>query len=488
MFRSRWDSQNAAEGDIPRTHPVGGRSGPALTATMQRKRTFRNSQKWGIGKTYDIHQNFSESNYQVIAIQSTSIKRYLQWSFVRLVLGISLATSINAATTFPPGRWVEEARLHDGRTIGVEREVFETGRELCFLCLAERRYSSFNRHSLRFLSPDTQSSIEWAGEDGFIPVLLDFVGGVPFLVVQGRPTQESAKRYGCPELPFIYLKYESGYWRPIPVDDAPSILRNANLVSDVREISGGNLTHQQVLKNIANYKQRSGGYFQTQIPRTYAEWDYSGKDGARNDRGNGDCRPPPAGPKEVVLPKPTDIELQLIESTDVDNRIRAEELLRWQPNPQSQRNCQEVFRVADLNNRMAGRRFTKDPTGSKPVPYVGPAPVRYADGSAPFVRAFEYCDADFVWFVAEREDVGKIFVTKYTVQGELVYNVRFNQPQTVTNQSGGRILVDLVKSEGGYFMFYWVSVLPARSNEVKSYPGRITKFRFIELQMNQVLN
>lgn len=420
-------------------------------------------------------------------MQITPIKRCLQISFVRLLFCISLAIPGYAVAVFPPGRWVEETLLHDGRMIKVEREVFETGRELCFLCLAERRYSSFNRHYLRFLSPDTGSSIEWSGEDGFVPVLLDFADGTPFLVVQGRPTQESAKRYGCPELPFVYLKYQSGYWRPISVDNAPSSLRFANLVSDVHEISGGNLTHQQVLENIANYKKRTGGYFQSQIPRTYSEWDYSGKDGARNDRRNGDCRPPPAGPKEVALPKPIDIELHLVESNDVDDLVRAEELLRWQPNPQSQRNCQGAFRVADINDRMSGMRFTNDPTGSKPVPYFGPAPVRDADGSAPFVRASKYCDDNFVWFVAGKEEVGKIFVTKYTLQGELVYNVRFNPPQTVANQSG-RILVDLVRSEEGYFMFYWMSARPNPQKELKSYPGRITRFRFIEPGMNQDSN
>lgn len=418
------------------------------------------------------------------ATQIKSVNRLLHSCFARLLLGYVLVTSVHAATNFPPGRWTEEALLNDGRTIKVEREVFETGRDFCFLCLAERRYSSFNRHSLRFISPETRSSIEWAGEDGFIPVLLDFVGGVPYLVVQGRPTQESAKRYGCPELPFIYLRYESGSWRPIPIDGVPNTIRTANLSSNVHDINADNLTHQQVLTNIANYQTRSGGYFQARIPRTYAEWEYSGIDEAKNTRRSGDCRPPPAGPQEVALPAPKDIELQLVESTDVDDQIQAEELLRWQPTPQSARNCQAIVRTADLKDRMAGKRFTKDPTGSKPVPYFGPAPVRDAQGLAPFVRAFEYCDTEFVWFVAEKEEVGKVHVTKYTLQGDMVYSVRFQQPKTVANLANGRILVDLVKSEDGYFMFYWISSLPSVADKSGAHPARIAKFRFTEPSPN----
>jgi hypothetical protein len=101
-------------------------------------------------------------------------------------------------------------------------------------------------------------------------------------------------------LPYVYLKYESGVfgkWIPISQEIAPDILRTANLRSQP-----------------ANTGE---GYFQKKIPKSYSEWNYSYKSSYRNERSSGDCRPKLSAPPEVKLPPPQNVELSLVESSDV---------------------------------------------------------------------------------------------------------------------------------------------------------------------------
>lgn len=103
--------------------------------------------------------------------------------------------------------------LHDGRKIKLEREVgytfqFISGDEASMVLFG----SWPDKFWLKFKHPDTQETVKWQGEQYFNPVLLDVVDGVPYLVVMGSPSKDNENIYGCPELPYIYLKYEPGFF------------------------------------------------------------------------------------------------------------------------------------------------------------------------------------------------------------------------------------------------------------------------------------
>ena len=109
--------------------------------------------------------------------------------------------------------WDEEALLHDGRLIKVSREVDYTLQILSGDSGSPGFMKSWpDKFWLKFKNPDTQETVKWQGEQYFNPVLLDIIDGVPYLVVSGRPDKKTEKIYGCPELPFIYLKYEKGFF------------------------------------------------------------------------------------------------------------------------------------------------------------------------------------------------------------------------------------------------------------------------------------
>jgi hypothetical protein len=123
----------------------------------------------------------------------------------------------------------EDIALHDGRHIEVERTVQWTTEfkildpffGLPFMPRFEKGGPDTFR--LKFKHPDTQETITWQGKRYYTPVLLDIVSGVPYLVVNGQISKETEEIYGCPELPYFYLKYESSengclfLWRKCPM-------------------------------------------------------------------------------------------------------------------------------------------------------------------------------------------------------------------------------------------------------------------------------
>lgn len=256
----------------------------------------------------------------------------IKWTF-RLTIFVSFLVASLPASAFSSRteHWSEDVLLHDGRIIKVEREVDWTTHIVItdpFFGLPTLPHISKSwpdKYWLKFKHPDTQETIRWQGEQYFDPVLLDIVDGIPYLVVNGRTDKSTDKFYGCPELPYIFLKYEKGFsgkWIPIPVGQAPSVLQDANLSPDYPDFPdysgystqdkaneearykaahGGrasrDLSLDQVIERILWMENRSGGEFQAKIPRGYDDWFYTAKNDYRYERKQGDCRPPAKQPE-----------------------------------------------------------------------------------------------------------------------------------------------------------------------------------------------
>lgn len=199
--------------------------------------------------------------------------------------------------------WDEEALLHDGRLIVINREVGYTLQVLSGDSGSPVFMKSWpDKFWLKFKHPDTQETIKWQGEQNFNPVLLDIIDSVPYLVVSGRPDKKTEKIYGCPELPFIYLKYESGFfgkWVPVSAENSPKNLRDMNLSPRYPDHLSRNdsqrdyQSRKSVLTNIRfDSPNGTGG----KIPTSYDNWDYPFKESYRYNRRNNDCRKPAEGP------------------------------------------------------------------------------------------------------------------------------------------------------------------------------------------------
>ncbi|WP_217901326.1 hypothetical protein [Rhodoferax sp. TH121] len=221
-----------------------------------------------------------------------STLRYAEWLIAFLLCFVSAQ-----ASALDKVDWIEDVQLRDGRI--VEVKLSATNRidaSMPWPGYFDFRKSSLDTYRLEFRHPDTNERISWEGLRYFSPVILDFVGSVPFLVIRGRPNKETAQTYGCPELPFIYLSYTGFQWKPVSVETVPPEIVDANI--SIHSVwsgwEGAHFSTEKVARLIAEAEGQSGGVLPRKIPRTYGDW-YASYE-ARFSRQFGDCRLAPKAP------------------------------------------------------------------------------------------------------------------------------------------------------------------------------------------------
>ncbi len=359
------------------------------------------------------------------------------------------AQDIEQTKAVPTRHWSEDVVLQDGRRIKVERDVsysFEHS-----IGDAGSGYSvSTNRLSkprLQFKHPATGRVLVWEGEPSVSPVLLDVLDGIPFLVLSARPTRETARVYGCTELPFIYLQYDTA-WRSVAEEQAPRALKRANLSFVEDDKLKDHLSVDEVQETIARKEKSSDRFFQREIPKDYGEWRYLYKNSYRNERRRDDCRPARAALPQMVLPAPIEGSPEILEAVEyTPDRIAIGD--DWSGlvfDRKREGECKKLFRPADPEDSMQGQRFVNDSSGSKPAPYSRTAQFNMG------VRVL--CD-DHIWFVAHQEEPGKILISRFTINGDLVSRSSFRNPDRLQGFVG-YIRIPSLRSEGGYLYFEWL--------------------------------
>lgn len=138
--------------------------------------------------------------------------------------------------------WHQEALLHDGRTLWVERH--------------SERGSPFPGNSgletgqtLAFSHPDTGERIEWRIPEGLQPVMLDFEQGVPYYVLDTYVSSDYSK-WGCPNPPYLVYRYQQGKWKRVAFELLPAqfvILNLMRMSKDARGlVDGGRISVDQM--------------------------------------------------------------------------------------------------------------------------------------------------------------------------------------------------------------------------------------------------
>ena len=317
----------------------------------------------------------------------------LMWIFhsIALFFLLTISSSASGFATRTEG-WSEDVLMHDSRVIKLEREVGYTFQFISDGGRYPRFFDSWlDKYWLKFKNPDTKEIVKWQGEQYYDPILLDFANKIPYLVVLGRPNKDTAKIYGCPDMPYIFLKYENSKWKPIPVEQFPVSLQNANLspdfpdnfpknsnpnsVENYRIIDGNwrstrDLTQDQVHSSIG-FADNGASYFQAKIPRSYDDWHYGGKVGYKNERMSGDCRPPRQVPTKVKLPTSKLVTLEILKTKDYNPEwvVGREEFLQLVFSQSRYDYCKSLFKQVTTKDLFIKERFVEDVTGQKDVPY-----------------------------------------------------------------------------------------------------------------------
>jgi hypothetical protein len=158
----------------------------------------------------------------------------LRKPITKLLLLLMTGMTMNAdAGLFDHAKgWKEEVQLHDGRAIVVERHFNLGG------------YPSLDAHeralldeTITFTLPESNKKISWKTEfrndlpelNSLSPLLLDVVGGVPYLATSPAGCI-AYNKWGRPNPPYILFKYINNAWQRIALEEFPVGLVHANLM------------------------------------------------------------------------------------------------------------------------------------------------------------------------------------------------------------------------------------------------------------------
>ena len=145
-----------------------------------------------------------------------------RWLWVVGLVALGIVSGCSGKQTY---RWQEEVLLQDGRVIVIDRSV-RTGEVPVEIGQAPGE----SDYTLTFRTSNG-SRVTWdGGRDRFVPIILDFVDGMPYVVALGA-TGLVYVAEGCPAPPYFFFRWTAGEWKRVAYEDFPKALRNANLTA-----------------------------------------------------------------------------------------------------------------------------------------------------------------------------------------------------------------------------------------------------------------
>lgn len=134
------------------------------------------------------------------------------------------------ALPFGGDSWKEEVLLHDGTKLVVTRSQTYGGRHEI------GQPSPIKEHAVRFTLPDTGKTITWASEYGeelgrtnFHLLAVHVLNGTPYIVTEPNLCL-SYNKWGRPNPPYVFFKYDGTAWQRIPLEDLPAEFTTMNVV------------------------------------------------------------------------------------------------------------------------------------------------------------------------------------------------------------------------------------------------------------------
>lgn len=135
--------------------------------------------------------------------------------------------------------WKEEVLLHDGGKMIVKRSQSYGGRHEI------GQSSPVKEHTITFTPPGSNNTISWIseysedlGRTNFKLLALHLLNGAPYLVVTPNLCL-SYNKWGRPNPPYVFFKYDGGRWQRIPLEEFPAEFKTINLIvsnSETKEI------------------------------------------------------------------------------------------------------------------------------------------------------------------------------------------------------------------------------------------------------------
>lgn len=150
-----------------------------------------------------------------------------------LLLMMAVSMNTEAGLFGRSNGWKEEVQIHDGSILVVERTY-----KLADYLIPGSSEPPAQDENLAFTLPGSNKRISWKTDyrndlpepNSLTPLLLDIVGGIPYLATSPAGCI-SYNKWGRPNPPYILFKYENEKWERIPLEAFPPELTRANLMS-----------------------------------------------------------------------------------------------------------------------------------------------------------------------------------------------------------------------------------------------------------------
>jgi hypothetical protein len=146
-----------------------------------------------------------------------------------VLLFLLFGISMNACGASNAASWQEEVLLHDGSTIILTRSQTRGGRREI------GQPPPIKEHTISFNLPGTDKMTTWTSEYGedigrsnFNLLALHVLDGTPYIVASPNLCL-SYNKWGRPNPPYVFFKYDGNKWQRIPLEEFPAEFKTINV-------------------------------------------------------------------------------------------------------------------------------------------------------------------------------------------------------------------------------------------------------------------
>lgn len=164
------------------------------------------------------------------------------FSTIGLILTLGMSMNANAGLFgFGGDSWKEEVLLHDGSKLIVKRSQSYGGRQE----IGQSR--PIKEHTISFTLPGSNKAVTWTseysedvGRANFNLLAVHLLNGVPYIVAAPNLCP-SYNKWGRPNPPYVFFKYDGKAWQRIPLEAFPVEFKTVNVALGIRGRDGEEL-------------------------------------------------------------------------------------------------------------------------------------------------------------------------------------------------------------------------------------------------------
>lgn len=173
-------------------------------------------------------KEFQKNNLAAFSAQKQPwLKRIAELGLL-LMMGVSMSADAGLFG-FGGDSWKEEVLLHDGSKIIVKRSLSYGGRREI------GQGAPIKEQAISFTLPSTGKTITWnsqfsedIGRANFNLLALHILNGTPYIVAEPNLCL-SYNKWGRPNPPYVFFKYDGKAWQRIPLTEFPTEFKTLNV-------------------------------------------------------------------------------------------------------------------------------------------------------------------------------------------------------------------------------------------------------------------